>query len=101
MSFSSYLLQYAYTFLLSVITALLIFGCTEEEWGMGPNVVRVLTYGHYNYSMVIPTLCTSILICLLTVCYIITSFYYFIDIICIIPLVTNCLLCYYSNFNWF
>ena len=69
MCVSCYLLQYAYSVLLAVITALLIYGCTEEEWGMGPNVVRVLTYGHYNYSMAIPTLCTSIVICLLTVCY--------------------------------
>lgn len=45
----------------------MVYGCTEEEWGMGPNVVRVLTYGNYNYFMAIPSLSTAIVICFLTV----------------------------------
>lgn len=59
--------QNVYTVLLSILIILFVYGCTEEEWGMGPNVVRVLTYGRYNYSMAIPSLCTSIVVVFLTV----------------------------------
>lgn len=63
----SFYFQNVYTVLLCILIVLFIYGCTEEEWGMGPNVVRVLTYGRYNYSMAIPSLCTSIVVVFLTV----------------------------------
>lgn len=66
--------QNVYTVLLSILIILFVYGCTEEEWGMGPNVVRVLTYGRYNYSMAIPSLCTSIVVVFLTVSFVLRSY---------------------------
>lgn len=44
-----------------------LYGMTEEEWDIFPNVVRVLTLGRYHYCMVLPCLSTCIMLCVATV----------------------------------
>ena len=58
---------YSYTFFLTVIIGGLIYGLTEAEYGLMPNVVRVLTVGNYASIMIAPCLLVCIVECLITV----------------------------------
>lgn len=62
--------RYSYTILLTVIIGGLIYGLTEAEYGLMPNVVRVLTVGNYASIMIAPCLLVCIVECLITILYV-------------------------------
>ena len=60
-------MQYVYSILIALIGVGCLYGMTQEQWGLLPNVVRVLTIGRYDYVMAVPNLSACVVICTLTV----------------------------------
>ena len=71
-----------YTLLVGCIICGLIYGLCEDETGVLPNVVRVMTIGDYSFSMATPCL----LVCLLTVR---VEMEYNVDSLCVVPVGTH------------